>query len=137
MVTESIGAVGCEDDSGIPELQRALIRRAADLNLMGRDWPESYSHAEAAIKKKADSETAHIDRGRLHAVFADATIDETGFDDVATSMATLGVITQFPDCPDLRDFIVLQPQWLTKAISEIMEDRQLKDERGEISLERV
>ena len=129
--------VGCADRSGVRELQSALKRWAADLNFMGRDWPESYARAESTIRERVTAETAQIDRGELHAVFADAGIDDTNSEDVASSMATLGVITQFPDCPDLRDFIVLQPQWLTKAISEIMEDRQLADDRGKISLQRM
>ena len=129
--------VGCEDDSGIPELKNALMRWAADLPFMGRKWPDSYSRAESAIKERAQAATAHIDRAQLNGLFADAAIDETSFDEVAASMATLGVITQFPDCPDLRDFIVLQPQWLTKAISEIMEDGKLADDRGEITLQRM
>ena len=87
--------------------------------------------------KRGEKGVAHIARSQLHAIFADAKIDDTSFDDVASSMATLGVITQFPGCPDLRDFIVLRPQWLTKAISEIMEDKQLADDKGKISLQRM
>ncbi len=130
-------AVGCADKSGIPELQDSLMRSAADLNFMGRDWPSSYAKAESAIQQQADEGVSHIDRGVLHEIFADAQIDAESFDDVAVSMATLGVITQFPDCPDLRDLIVLQPQWLTKAISEVMEDKQLADDKGRMSLPRM
>ena len=130
-------AVGCADNSGIPELQNALKRWAADLKFMGRDWPDSYARGELAIQELAEADVPHIDRGKLHTIFADAGIDEESFDDVAVSMATLGVITQFPDCPDLSDFIVLRPQWLTKAISEIMEDSKLADDKGEISLKRM
>lgn len=130
-------AVGCADNSGIPELQDALKRWAADLNFMGRDWPDSYERAESAIQQTAKAGTAHIDRLRLNEIFAEAAIDESSFDNVAASMATLGVITQFPACPDLRNFIVLQPQWLTKAISEIMEDGKLAHDRGQILLTRM
>jgi GTPase SAR1 family protein len=130
-------AVGCKDNSGIPNLQEFLKRAAADLEFMGRDWPESYSRAEKAIKDKANEGTPHISRGELYDTFRRCSIDESIFKDLAGSMSTLGVMTQFPDCPDLRDFIVLQPQWLTKAISEIMEDRQLTSDKGEIALQRM
>ncbi|MHC4697245.1 MAG: COR domain-containing protein, partial [Planctomycetota bacterium] len=130
-------AVGCEDDSGIPQLRHALKHWAADLDFMGRDWPASYGRAESDIEEKADADISHIDRGQLHDVFGDAGVDKERFGYVASSMATLGIITQFSDCPDLRDFIVLQPQWLTKAISEIMEDGKLEDDGGEISLQRM
>ncbi|MCP4674369.1 MAG: hypothetical protein GY854_02390 [Deltaproteobacteria bacterium] len=130
-------AVGCETDKGIPELQESLIRSAADLHLMGRDWPASYDRAESNIRGQADSEMPHIDRAELHDIFAKASIDETRFNEAASSLAALGIITQFSDCPDLRDFIVLQPQWLTKAISKIMEDSELKDEKGKIPQQRM
>ena len=130
-------AVGCKDNSGIRSLQEFIKRSAADLEFMGREWPQSYSTAEEAIKKRANAGIPHISRGQLYDIFRGESIDENIFKDVAGSMSTLGVITQFPDCPDLRDFIVLQPQWLTKAISEIMENRQLESDKGEITLQRM
>lgn len=104
---------------------------------MGREWPESYSKAEEAIKDKATDAIPYINRGQLYDIFKGCSIDESIFKDLATAMSILGVITQFPDCPDLRDFIVLQPQWLTKAISEVMEDKLLTSNKGEIPLHRM
>ena len=130
-------AVGCADNSGVEELRGYLKRWAADLEFMGRAWPDSYSRAEVAIKDRAKMGEAHINRSQLYDIFKNCGIDGSIFKDLSASMATLGVITQFPDCPDLLDFVVLQPQWLTKAISEIMEDKQLTLDKGEISLERM
>jgi GTPase SAR1 family protein len=130
-------AVGCADNSGIRELQDQLKGGAANLEFMGREWPDSYSKAEAAIKEKARDGSAYISRAQLYEIFRGCDIDESIFKDLGAAMSNLGVVTQFPDCPDLRDFIVLQPQWLTKAISEIMEDRQLAADKGELSLRRM
>jgi hypothetical protein len=52
-------------------------------------------------------------------------------------MAILGTITLFKDCPDLEDFVVLNPQWLTKGISLVMEDEQLRKDKGEITHQRM
>jgi hypothetical protein len=89
---------------------------------MGREWPDSYAQAESAIHTtaKGNAGVAHIDRAELNAMFADAGIYHGSFDDVAASLATLGVITQFSDCPDLSDFIVLRPQWLTKRYCQML-----------------
>ncbi|HEX5703478.1 MAG TPA: leucine-rich repeat domain-containing protein [Pyrinomonadaceae bacterium] len=128
--------VGCGDNSGVAELQSCLKRWAADLDFMGSDWPQSYSRAEGGIKERAGAE-AHITRTELNGIFEECEIDQSVFKDLARSMSILGAITQFPDCPDLTDFVVLQPQWLTKAISEIMEDKQLTIDKGEILLQRM
>ncbi|MCL4202324.1 MAG: leucine-rich repeat domain-containing protein [Pirellulaceae bacterium] len=129
-------AVGCEDNLGIPALQQELHRRAADLAFMGRDWPETYDNAETRIDAEAKT-TSHVTRGDLRQIFADSGIDAAGYEEAARALARLGIITQFPDCPDLTDFIVLQPQWLTKAISYVMEDRQLDADQGEIMFVRM
>ena len=129
--------VGCKDDLGVPELQSFLRRSAADLEFMGQEWPASFAKAETAVKATAASGVSHITRTELHAIFRHAGIEETLFRDLSRSMSLLGIITEFFDSPDLRNFIVLQPQWLTKAISEIMEDRQLTADKGEIALSRM
>ncbi len=127
-------AVGCQDESGIPELQQELQRRAADLEFMGRDWPLTYDSAETQIEDKAKGKS-HMTRGSLHDIFEDSKIDAEGYEEAARGLARLGIITEFPDCPDLSDFVVLQPQWLTKAISFVMENKQLVADKGEITFE--
>jgi internalin A len=130
-------AIGCADNVGVPALEECLKRCAADLEFMGREWPDTYSGAESAIRERVKEGIAHIERGDLYDIYRHASIDEDSFEDVASSMATLGMLTQFPDCPELSNFIVLQPQWLTKAISEVMEDKQLAGEMGKIALQRM
>jgi hypothetical protein len=127
--------VGCENGLNIEKLRTFLQRWAADLEFMGCPWPTSYERAEAEIKAK--KRTTHIGRDKLHAIFAKAGVGQESYEDAAAAMARLGAITQFADCPDLRDFVVLRPQWLTKAISKVMEDGQLSADQGEIALTRM
>ncbi|HEY4759978.1 MAG TPA: COR domain-containing protein, partial [Thermoguttaceae bacterium] len=131
--------VGCESGLNIEKLQEFLKRWATDLEFMGRPWPISYDKAEKKIKAraKAKKQAAHISRKELYEIFKESGIDENNFEDAATALSTLGIITQFPDCPDLSDFIVLRPQWLTKAISRVMEDSQLYEDKGEIVFDRM
>ncbi len=130
--------VGCKDGSNITKLRNFLQRWAADLEYMGSSWPLSYEKAESRLKARAKkSGTACITRDKLNAAFKRAGVSEDGYEDAAAAMARLGVITQFPDCPDLRDFVVLRPQWLTKAISKVMEDKKLSTDQGEIALQRM
>ena len=129
--------VGCKNGKGIERLQAFLRRSAADLNFMGSLWPKSYEQAEEEIKAKAKAKTSHISRAKLDVILHKAGVNEDNYEGAAGSMARIGVITQFSDCPDLRDFVVLKPQWLTKAISRVMEDGQLSEDKGEIALKRM
>ncbi len=129
--------VGCENGLNIPKLRAFLQRSAADLEFIGKPWPISYGKAEKAIETRAKSRKPSMERADLERILKKAGVDEDGYDDAAAALSRLGKITQFPDCPDLRDFIVLRPQWLTKAISKVMEDGQLYKDQGEIALRRM
>ncbi len=131
--------VGCKNPQTIENLQVFLQRWSADMEFMGSLWPTSYSGAETQIKAKAQAKRrgASITRNSLNRILRKAGVDKSNLDEAAAAMSRLGVITQFPDCPDLRDFVVLRPQWLTKAISKVMEDGQLSEHKGEITLQRM
>lgn len=73
----------------------------------------------------------------MNGIFAKAGVGKDSYEGAAAAMSRLGVITQFPDCPDLRDFVVLRPPWLTKGISKVMEDGKLLEDKGEIALKRI
>jgi len=100
------------------------------------DWPDSYSEVEKAVEEIADEESQnepYIARTALYQIFQKKGIDDTGFDYLADYMSELGIITQFPGCQDLNDFIVIKPQWLTKAISLVLEDDEVANNQGEVS----
>jgi len=129
--------VGCKTRKGIDDLVGEIKTAAAGMQQMGMEWPESYQKAEDEIRKRAKSD-AQIRRAVLYdKIFGGSGIDKENFESAATQMATLGLITQFKDSPELSDFVVLNPQWLTKGISLVMEDKKLDKEKGEISHERM
>lgn len=141
-------SVGCSQDpssrdSGIPQLREQIQRLASDMNVMGRPWPESYTKAEEAIIKLCGSEEdendgiSYISRNELYGLFKEAKILKDNFNSVADFMDSLGVITHFPDCEKLWDFIVLKPQWLGKAISIVLEDPQLQTNFGHITHQHI
>jgi Leucine-rich repeat (LRR) protein len=130
-------AVGCENGKNIERLREVLRHSAAGLEHMGTPWPRTYEQAETALKKKAKTKTAHLTRKQLNAIFHKAGVSPDNNEGAAGAMECIGAITQFADCPDLNDFVVIKPQWLTKAISKVMEDGSLSDDKGEIELKRM
>ncbi len=128
--------VGCATNKGVKELSNRLKTAAIRLPMMGQDWPDSYSEVEKTLEKIANKNNRnipYITRNELYTIFKDKEIDASGFDNIADFMCKIGVITHFPDCPALYDFIVIKPQWLTKAISLVLEDSEVIVNQGEIS----
>jgi internalin A len=129
--------VGCESGRGVQTLRTHVRVRAARLDVMGTDWPESYVRAEKAIRKRSEKHP-HVTRKVLYNMFRRAGIQSADdYDSVASLMGCLGVITHFPDSEELKDFIVLKPHWLTKAMSKILDDEQLSKDQGEITRSRL
>ena len=126
--------VGCKSKEGIEDLAAEIQAAAADMDVMGTDWPVNYEKAEDEIHRRAKT-AAQMARSDLHKIFESGGISETSFETVAEQMAMLGVITQFKESAELGDFVVLNPQWLTKGISQVMEDPQLDKDKGEITCE--
>jgi len=127
---EFLFAVGCSDNKGIKALQEELQNEAAKLYFMGQPWPVTYSRAEDAIKKETRN---FITRDELYEIFKNSEIEKKEFESLSRVFGDMGVITHFPDCVELNDFIVLDPQWLTKAISLCLESKELADNRGEFT----
>ena len=129
-------AVGCETKKGIDELSKEIKKAASDMEQMGKGWPETYQKAEKAIEEIRDKK-ASVGRDKLYGIFEKSGIDKDGFENAAGQMETLGLITQFKDSTELEDFVVLNPQWLTKGISLVMENEQLDKDKGEITHKRM
>jgi len=129
-------AVGCEDRKGVDNLVNEIKKAAANMKVMGMEWPDSYQRAEEVIRKRSEG-NAQVSRAELYKIFEKSDISEESYESVTEQMVNLGLITQFRDSPELGDFIVLNPQWLTKAISLVMEDKQLEEDKGEITHSRM
>ena len=124
--------VGCANRKNIPELQEHLERLATDLELVGAIWPQNYADSEKAVKA-ASEKKAHGTRKELYGIFESSGVEERDFDRLASFLGDMGSITHFPDSQELREFIVLEPQWLTKAISHVLEHEELVKNYGECS----
>ncbi len=129
-------AVGCETSKGIEELSNEIKKAAADMEQMGKGWPTTYQSAEKAIEIIRDKD-ARVGRDKLYEIFENSGINKDGFESAAEQMETLGLITQFRDSLELEGFVVLNPQWLTKGVSLVMEDGKLDKDKGEITHERM
>ncbi|HBG28529.1 MAG: hypothetical protein A2Y10_11365 [Planctomycetes bacterium GWF2_41_51] len=129
--------VGCKSGKGIDALSAEIVKAASEIKQMGIDWPVSYQKAEDEIRKLVSEKQARIDRTELYDIFAESGIDKENFENAAAEMGVQGLITQFKDSLELENFIVLNPQWLTKGISLVMEDGQLEKDKGEISHTRM
>ena len=114
---------------GIGLLRQAIGEEAARLPQMGQLWSPRWMAAREDILALGKAEPQI-----WYAQFA-ATCEQRGLSEDETStlaklMHDLGLIIYYSDDEGLRDIVVLNPEWLTKAISHVLEDEATRQAGG-------
>jgi internalin A len=113
---------------GLEQVKQAIAHWAAQLPLVGQPWPLSWMHVEQALTACPDhhiSAQTYLDlctANGVHAELAQGTLG--GY------LHDLGKVLYFRDDPVLRTLVVLKPNWVTKAISLILEDDGIREAQG-------
>jgi internalin A len=117
------------EDFGIAELRNLIAEVAKGLEHMGMAFNIQW--------KEARDEALALGQRRPRVAYSDfaALCVKRGLDDVATLtlarlMHDLGYIVYYGDDERLKDDVVLQPEWLTKAIGFVLEDRTTQEQDG-------
>lgn len=125
-------AVGCENDRNVAKLRNHIQNQSTQLEVMGEYWPKNLFDAEKMIRSIAKNKP-NVKRKELYEIFDKSGVSKGDYYWLSCVLGDTGTITQFPDTPELKDFVVLKPQWLTKAISIVLENDYLINHKGECS----
>jgi Leucine-rich repeat (LRR) protein/GTPase SAR1 family protein len=117
-------SVSSRTGADIDELKRTIAKHAAILPLMGQPWPISWVEVEHELVVSSEHHiNAHaymdlcVAKG-VHVRLAQGTL--------RSYLHDLGKILCFHDDPILKDIVILKPNWVTKAISMVLEDEATK-----------
>ncbi|RPJ19448.1 MAG: hypothetical protein EHM33_30260, partial [Chloroflexi bacterium] len=112
---------------GIAELKKVIAEQAAGLEQMGMPFSPQWKAAR-------DELIAHPEPRVSYAAFSEICaqheLSPIATKTLAQIMHDLGYIVHYSDDERLRDDVVLQPQWLTKAIGFLLEDRATQESEG-------
>jgi internalin A len=114
---------------GVDRLREAISKQAAKLPQMGQRISPRWTAAREAVLALAETEPQiwyerFAEICRRHQV----TGDEVGT--LAKLMHDLGLIIYYDEDEGLKNVVVLNPEWLTKAISYVLDDRATLDAAG-------
>jgi internalin A len=115
--------------SGIAELRDAIARQASRLPQMGQFLSPRWIAARDEILswKQSDPQILFEDFAQAcarHDVIGREVVTLAGL------MHDLGQIVYYAEDEGLKDIVVLNPEWLTKAISYVLEDQATRDAAG-------
>ena len=107
-------AIDNETGSGLPAPVELIGATAAGLPLMGTEWPRSWLDAAEAVQRIPDS---HVTPARLRRTMAEAGLRDARHQrHVAGALHTLGTILYHAEDPELRDTVILRPEWADNSI---------------------
>jgi hypothetical protein len=118
-----------ESKAGLPPLCAAIAEQAARLPQMGQRISPRWIAARDEILARAGAEP-QIRYGQFAEVCERHGVTGPEIITLAELMHDLGHIIYYGEDEGLRDVVVLNPEWLTKAISYVLEDKPTKDAGG-------
>ena len=127
-------AVSNEKGDGIDTLRQAIINTASKLPLMGQEWPTTWLLAVESVNQRQEqflSQRAFYELLKTRGVAREDTVI------LSRVLHDLGDILFFMDDEELRNRVILKPQWLTGYIYRIIDDKEVQVRGGILSTKRM
>ncbi|WP_432977721.1 COR domain-containing protein [Dactylosporangium sp. CA-233914] len=128
--------VDSETGDGIEDLKSIIAREAARLPQMGQVVSERWIAARDEILALGLVEP-QITFDEFSSTCGRHNLSENEIAAFASLLHDLGQIVYYGDDEGLRDVVVLNPEWLTKAIGYVLEDKQTRESHGVLSHKRL
>jgi internalin A len=112
---------------GIAELKKIIAEHAAGLDQMGMLFNNNWKAARDELLARPEP---RIPWETFAETCARHSLSQIDTDTLAHLMHDLGYIVHYSDDEKLSDDVVLKPEWLTKAIGFVLEDRLTQEAEG-------
>ncbi len=112
---------------GIAELKKVIAEHASKLEQMGMGFNRDWKAARDELLARPEP---RISFGTFSGVCAARGLSGIDTETLAHLMHDLGYIVHYSDDEKLRDDVILKPEWLTKAIGFVLEDRKTQELDG-------
>jgi Leucine-rich repeat (LRR) protein len=128
------------DENGVcyqlDQLKEAIGREAAAIPSVGRKVPVSWKKILEAIRRRSERDP-YILYSRFEALCHRQGISSELVPTYATILNELGHLIYYRGDEALKDTVILKPDYLSKAISFVLEDKTTKDAKGLIEHHRL
>jgi hypothetical protein len=113
---------------GIGKLRQVMAAQAARLPLMGSLWPADWITGIEAIESHGSQYSTPEE---LYRVLASAGVADPAHQlFLLRALHALGDILHFDDDEELRDIVILRPQWVNKHIAKVLDSREVAERHG-------
>jgi len=127
IIGEKYGKVSNKTGVGVNEVRQAIAEATAGLPRMGEIWPAHWLKTANTIRAKSAkymTPTQLKDLMTTHGLAQDEIVTLSDW------LHELGDLLYFQDNQDLKNIVILKPQWVTEHISRVLTSQQLIDNQG-------
>jgi len=114
---------------GLDDLKQVIAHQAANIPQVGRSVPASWKRVLDALRQRSQTD-AWITYEQFQILCAAQDVDLELAKLYAIILNELGHLIHYNTDPILKDTVILKPEWLSKAISFVLEDNQAKKQNG-------
>ncbi|WP_117208282.1 COR domain-containing protein [Allorhizocola rhizosphaerae] len=122
-------AVDSRTGAGLARLRSAVAQFGSQLPQMGQIFSTRWAAARDAVMSIA-GERPQVTFDEFEKLCLAARVGENEVSSFAELLHELGQIIYYGDDDGLRDIVVLNPEWLTRAISYVLEDAKVRANGG-------
>jgi len=119
---------------GIEALKAAIAGVAARLPDVGREVPAKWQRVREALQA---TEQPYLSYRDVLTLCEDNGLNEDQANLFLRISHTLGHLIHYDYDPTLREIVILKPDWLAKAISFVLDDKETRDRNGLVEFERL
>jgi GTPase SAR1 family protein len=119
---------------GIAELEHTIALHAAKLPQMGMAFNRRWSDARRDLLALKEPQ---ISRYQAEVICRNHQLSEDEAGNLLRLLHDLGLVIYYDEDDGLQDIVVLQPEWLTKAIGYVLEDKPTLESAGELDHTRL
>lgn len=112
------------------EFKESLIKRASELPHIGNPLPKVWVEIRRDLETLKLEGHDHISQKKYFEICKAHYRKEDSALFLSEYFHDLGVIIHFQNDVDLRDLVVLNPEWITKGVYKILDDKTVIDQKG-------
>lgn len=123
------------DNEGLDEIKEVIVSQIKDLSHYGQDVPKSWVSVRNELDKmKSKNACISFDKFKEICLSQSDSIFKSpeDFRDCCQFLHNIGVIIWYSNIFELKDWVILQPEWAMNAVYRIIDDKEIQERRGNI-----
>lgn len=129
--TQIVGTfkVSSHTGEGVEELKQHIARYAKDLPMMGLRWPKTWRAAEQTVQGLR-ARNPYASFNEVRASICSCGLDERDAMVLLRWLHELGEVLHYADAPELRELVMLDPQWVTRRVGQVLASPDVQNAKG-------